>query len=89
MHVPVEVAERARDAAADHDVDALVSVGGGSTTGLAKAVALTTGLPIVAVPDHVRRLGGHHGVGADRGATQDHRHRPPGAAARPSSTTPR
>jgi alcohol dehydrogenase class IV len=50
MHVPVEVAERARRAAADHDVDALVSVGGGSATGLAKAVALTTGLPVVAVP---------------------------------------
>ncbi len=50
MHVPVPVAERARDAAATHDVDVLVSVGGGSTTGLAKAVALTTGLPIIAVP---------------------------------------
>jgi alcohol dehydrogenase class IV len=50
MHVPVEVAERARTVAADHDVDVLVSVGGGSTTGLAKAVALTTGVPIVAVP---------------------------------------
>ncbi|MEU8946531.1 maleylacetate reductase [Streptomyces sp. NPDC048489] len=50
MHVPVEVAERARAAAAAHDADVLVSVGGGSTTGLAKAVALTTGLPIVAVP---------------------------------------
>ncbi|MGW7426320.1 maleylacetate reductase [Streptomyces sp. NPDC054813] len=50
MHVPVEVAARARAAAAERDVDALVSVGGGSTTGLAKAVALTTGLPIVAVP---------------------------------------
>ena len=50
MHVPVEVAERARAAALAHDVDAIVSVGGGSTTGLAKAVAMTTGLPIVAVP---------------------------------------
>ncbi|MBO0845695.1 MAG: maleylacetate reductase [Nocardioides sp.] len=50
MHVPVDVAERARTVAADHDVDVLVSVGGGSTTGLAKAVALTTGIPIVAVP---------------------------------------
>jgi len=50
MHVPVPVAERAREAAARHDVDVLVSVGGGSTTGLAKAVALTTGLPVVAVP---------------------------------------
>ena len=50
MHVPVEVAARARDAAAAAAADALVSVGGGSTTGLAKAIALTTGLPIVAVP---------------------------------------
>jgi maleylacetate reductase len=50
MHVPVEVAERARVVAEQRDVDVLVSIGGGSTTGLAKAVALTTGLPIVAVP---------------------------------------
>jgi alcohol dehydrogenase class IV len=50
MHVPVELAERARAVAVQHRVDALVSVGGGSTTGLAKAVALSTGLPIVAVP---------------------------------------
>jgi maleylacetate reductase len=50
MHVPLEVAERARAVAAEHDADTLVCVGGGSTTGLAKAVALTTGLPIVAVP---------------------------------------
>ena len=50
MHVPVEIAERARKAAAEYGADVLVSVGGGSTTGLAKAIALTTGLPIVAVP---------------------------------------
>jgi maleylacetate reductase len=50
MHVPLDVAERARRAASDHHVDALVSIGGGSTTGLAKAIALTSGLPIIAVP---------------------------------------
>lgn len=50
MHVPVDVAGRARKAATEGSVDALVCVGGGSTTGLAKAVAMTTGLPIVAVP---------------------------------------
>jgi alcohol dehydrogenase class IV len=50
MHVPVEVAARARSVATSQAVDALVPVGGGSTTGLAKAVALQTGLPIVAVP---------------------------------------
>ncbi len=50
MHVPVAVAERARDAAASCRADVLVSVGGGSTTGLAKAVAMVHSLPIVAVP---------------------------------------
>jgi maleylacetate reductase len=50
MHVPVEVAERAREAAVKARADAVVSVGGGSTTGLAKAVALTSGLPVIAVP---------------------------------------
>jgi maleylacetate reductase len=50
MHVPADVAGRGREAAARSGADALVSVGGGSTTGLAKAIALTTGLPIVAVP---------------------------------------
>ena len=47
-HVPVETAERAREAAAG--VDLVLSIGGGSTTGTAKAVALTTGLPVLAVP---------------------------------------
>lgn len=50
MHVPVPVAERARAAAADAGADAIVTIGGGSATGLGKAVALTRGLPIVAVP---------------------------------------
>ncbi|GAA1458136.1 maleylacetate reductase [Williamsia maris] len=49
-HVPVDVADRARQAARHHDIDLLVCIGGGSTTGLAKAVALTSGIPIVAVP---------------------------------------
>ena len=49
-HVPVAQAEAARTAAAVCGADLLVCVGGGSTTGLAKAVALTTRLPIVAVP---------------------------------------
>ena len=50
MHVPADVAERARRRPRSTASTLLVSVGGGSTTGLAKAVALTTGLPIVAVP---------------------------------------
>jgi maleylacetate reductase len=49
-HVPLPVADAARAVAAEHRVDGIVCVGGGSTTGLAKAVALTTGLPVIAVP---------------------------------------
>lgn len=49
-HVPLEKAEQARNAAIHNDVDLIVSVGGGSTIGLAKAVTLTTDLPIIAVP---------------------------------------
>jgi maleylacetate reductase len=50
MHVPGKVARRACQVARSQKVDTLVSVGGGSTTGLAKAVALETGLPIIALP---------------------------------------
>ena len=49
-HVPAALAAEARTAATEHDVDLLISVGGGSATGLAKAVALTSGVPIIAVP---------------------------------------
>ncbi|BBC38316.1 Maleylacetate reductase [Streptomyces graminofaciens] len=49
-HVPAEVAEAVRAAAREHAADLLLSVGGGSTTGTAKAAALTTGLPVLAVP---------------------------------------
>ena len=48
--MPVEVAARAIAAARDARVGVLVSIGGGSATGLAKAVARDTGLPILAVP---------------------------------------
>lgn len=50
QHVPVALAEATRARAAADGVDALVAIGGGSAVGLAKAVALTSGLPIVAVP---------------------------------------
>jgi maleylacetate reductase len=49
-HVPAELAERARARFAELGADGLIAVGGGSAIGLAKAVALTTHAPIVAVP---------------------------------------
>lgn len=50
MHVPIEIAEDARRAARELGADCCVTVGGGSTTGLGKAIALTSTLPILAVP---------------------------------------
>jgi alcohol dehydrogenase class IV len=50
MHVPVEVARAAAAEARRLGADATVAIGGGSTVGLAKGVALETGLPIIAVP---------------------------------------
>jgi maleylacetate reductase len=50
MHVPVEVVADALARIRSVAADGLVAVGGGSTIGLAKAVALETGLPILAVP---------------------------------------
>jgi maleylacetate reductase len=50
QHVPVELAERARTAADEAGIDAIVAVGGGSAIGLAKAVALTRPARIIAVP---------------------------------------
>jgi maleylacetate reductase len=50
MHVPIEVADQARDRAQELGADACVAVGGGSAIGLGKAIALEHGLPIIAVP---------------------------------------
>jgi alcohol dehydrogenase class IV len=49
-HTPTEVTERALAVAQEHAVDGVVAVGGGSTTGLAKALAVRTGVPQVIVP---------------------------------------
>jgi maleylacetate reductase len=49
-HVPVDVAHAATELARSSGADSLIAVGGGSTLGTAKAVALTERLPILAVP---------------------------------------
>ncbi|MGH8207256.1 MAG: maleylacetate reductase, partial [Steroidobacteraceae bacterium] len=50
MHVPIETAREAREVARQLDADCAVAIGGGSTTGLGKAIALDSGLPILAIP---------------------------------------
>ncbi|WP_326836979.1 maleylacetate reductase and hydroxyquinol 1,2-dioxygenase domain-containing protein [Amycolatopsis rhabdoformis] len=49
-HTPVEVTERALEVVARHGVDCVLALGGGSTTGLAKALALRTDLPQIIAP---------------------------------------
>jgi len=50
MHVPIETAREARAVAQQLGADCAVAIGGGSTTGLGKAIALESGLPILAIP---------------------------------------
>ncbi len=50
MHTPVEVTEEAVKHAADVGADCVIAVGGGSTTGLGKAIAWRTDLPQIVVP---------------------------------------
>ncbi|MDB5804459.1 MAG: iron-containing alcohol dehydrogenase [Betaproteobacteria bacterium] len=50
MHVPIETARLAREEAARVGADCAVAIGGGSTTGLGKAIALESSLPILAIP---------------------------------------
>jgi maleylacetate reductase len=50
MHVPIETARQAREEARRLGADCAVAIGGGSTIGLGKAIALASGLPIIAIP---------------------------------------
>ncbi|HWJ72555.1 MAG TPA: maleylacetate reductase [Kaistia sp.] len=50
MHTPVEVTETAVEAFRASGATAVVSLGGGSTTGLGKAIALRTGADQVVIP---------------------------------------
>ncbi len=49
-HVPKQVVEAALRAVDEHEADTLVSLGGGSTTGLAKALKLERDVRFVAIP---------------------------------------
>jgi alcohol dehydrogenase class IV len=50
MHTPVGVTLEAIEIVETTDIDCLVSIGGGSTTGLSKAIAFRTGLPQIILP---------------------------------------
>src|SRR6266705_2999338 len=50
MHTPVDVTKHALLRVRELDANGVVAIGGGSTTGLGKAIAWRTGLPQVVVP---------------------------------------
>ncbi|MBB5221882.1 maleylacetate reductase [Amaricoccus macauensis] len=50
MHTPVDVTEEAVARATELGADCVVALGGGSTTGLGKAIALRTDLPQIVIP---------------------------------------
>ncbi|MDM0072510.1 maleylacetate reductase [Variovorax sp. J31P207] len=50
MHVPIESAREAREEARRIGADCAIAIGGGSTTGLGKAIAMESGMPILAIP---------------------------------------
>ncbi|KAH8738394.1 hypothetical protein BGZ61DRAFT_526374 [Ilyonectria robusta] len=50
MHTPLDVTERAVEFAKSKGADSVVSIGGGSTIGLGKAISFRTGLHHIAIP---------------------------------------
>ena len=50
MHTPADVTEKALEYARSRSADCVVSIGGGSTIGLGKAISIRTGLPHICVP---------------------------------------
>jgi len=50
MHTPVDVTAEAMKVVEENTVDCLIGIGGGSTIGLCKALALRTGLPQIVLP---------------------------------------
>lgn len=50
MHTPVAITEAAMIAARELAADGVVAIGGGSTTGLGKAIGVRSGLPQIVIP---------------------------------------
>lgn len=50
MHTPVHITEKALSVAKEQKVDGIISIGGGSTVGLGKAISIRTGLPHLCIP---------------------------------------
>lgn len=49
-HLPIELARRARARAGELGADCIISVGGGASIGMGKAIALEMAVPVIAIP---------------------------------------
>ena len=81
MHVPIETAREAREQARALKADCAVAIGGGSTTGLGKAIALESSLPILAIPTTYAGFGDDADLRPHRRRHEEDRPRSAGAAA--------
>lgn len=50
MHTPISITTKALEYAKSVNADSIVSIGGGSTIGLGKAISVRTGLPHICLP---------------------------------------
>lgn len=50
MHTPTHITGKALEYARAQGADAVISIGGGSTVGLGKAISIRTGLPHICIP---------------------------------------
>ncbi|KAJ6156207.1 hypothetical protein N7497_005092 [Penicillium chrysogenum] len=50
MHTPIHVTEKALDYAKANGADSIISIGGGSTIGLGKAISFRVGIPHICIP---------------------------------------
>ncbi|OCL10129.1 Dehydroquinate synthase-like protein [Glonium stellatum] len=50
MHTPTHITDKAVAYAQETNADSVVSIGGGSTIGLGKAISIRTGLPHICIP---------------------------------------
>ncbi|KAB8255938.1 hypothetical protein BDV32DRAFT_141601 [Aspergillus pseudonomiae] len=50
MHTPTHVTEKALEYAKSRNADLVISIGGGSTIGLGKAISIRTGMPHICIP---------------------------------------
>ena len=87
MHTPVDVTERAMATLRELGADCIVAIGGGSTIGLGKAIALRTDLPQIVLPTTYAGSEMTPILGETERRPENHAAQPESAAGSRSSTT--